>query len=1039
MLNWIVQHSLRFRGIVLALACMVAAYGIYVAQNARLDVFPEFVQPQVVVQSESPGLAASQVEVLVTRVIEGALSGAGDLESIRSESIDGLSVVTAVFKEGTDIFKARQMLSERLAALAGELPTGVKPPKMEPLMSSTMDILKFGLVSKKLTPMQLRSFADWTVLPRLLAVPGVAKMSVFGGEVRQLQIQLRPEKLQAFGLSLSEVMNVARNATGVRGAGYIETSAQRITIQSEGQVTTAEALGNVAIPQPGGGIISLKDVANVVEGAEPQFGSALIMGQPGILMTVNGQHGANTMEMTKALEAALEEMKPVFEAEGVEYVPRLHRPANFIETSLHNVQSSLLLGGILVAVILFLFLLDLRTAFISFTAIPLSLLTAIIILDHFGVTINTMTLGGFAVAIGVVVDDAIIDVENILRRLRENSVLPNPRSLFAVVLQASLEVRSAVVYASFIVALVFLPVLTMGGLQGRFFAPLGTAFILAILASLAVALTVTPALCLIILSRIKPHEEPRYIVWFKKWHRNALLALSRWPRLMIGSVCLLIIAAGAMLPFFGLEFLPEFREGHFVLQVQMVPGTSMQTMQRVGRQISVELLKNSNIQSVEQQIGRAEMGEDTWGPHRSEFHVELKPGLPGKVQAEVEEEIRSLLQGFPGIQSEVLTFLGDRIGETIAGETAPIVVNVFSDNLDIADQKASEVAHVLSAIPGAADVQVKAPAGAPHLSVVLRPERLAQFDFHSLEVLDAFETAYQGAVVAQVYEGSKVSDVTVILEPSARTDPQAIGSFLVENSAGLRLPLKELADISLTTGRYSILHEGARRRQTVTCNTSGRDVASLVAEAKEKILKTVALPKGAYIVFGGAAQEQAAAQRELMLHSAIAAIGIIILLAMLFHNWRNLMLVLANVPFALVGGVLAAFLVGYFGSMGKGVLSLGSLVGFVTLFGITARNSIMMISHFEHLVKEEGMAWGPEAAWRGATERLVPILMTALVTALGLLPLALGTGEAGQEIEGPMAIVILGGLLTSTLLNLLVLPVLALRYGRFAEVPQKNC
>src|SRR5437867_3115938 len=498
MLKHIVELSLRFRGVVIALACLLIGYGWFVSARAKLDVFPEFVQPQITVQTEAPGLASEQVEVLVTRPVESALNGAGNLESIRSESIQGLSVITAVFKQGSDIYVARQMVAEKLAALAGELPAGVKSPKMSPLTSSTMDLLKFGLLSDKLSPMALRTFADWTVRPRLLSVPGVARVTVFGGEVRQLQIQVRPERLMGFDLSIQDVLNAAREATGVRGAGFIETAAQRIVIQSEGQSLTARELGAVIVTQHEGRTVRLQDVANVVEAPEPKFGDALIMGKPGVLMTMSGQYGANTLEVTEAVERALDELKPVFEAGGIQYVPRLHRPATFIENAIHNMKSSLRLGAGLVAIVLLLFLLDLRTAFISFTAIPLSLLAAIIVLDHFGATINTMTLGGLAVAIGVVVDDAIIDVENILRRLRQwrrarpdgvslspaLATLPgeepaqpagnpvplsremgersgarvpedsNPMKtsdLMKVVLEASLEVRSAVVYASFIV------------------------------------------------------------------------------------------------------------------------------------------------------------------------------------------------------------------------------------------------------------------------------------------------------------------------------------------------------------------------------------------------------------------------------------------------------------------------------------------------------------------------------------------------------------------------------------------------------------
>jgi CzcA family heavy metal efflux pump len=1026
MLNRIVRFALEFHGLVLALAVLLVAYGCYVAAGVKLDVFPEFVQPQVTIQAEAPGLAPEQVEVLVTRPIETAVNGTGELESIRSESIQGLSVITVVFKEGTDIYRARIALAERLAETAGQLPEHGKPPKMSPMTSSTMDLLKVGLLSKTKSPRELRTFADFTLRPRLLAVAGVARVNVFGGEVRQIQVQVKPERLLAFDLTLQDVIAAAKSASGVRGAGFVETPTQRVLVQTEGQSLTPAEVGAVVVAQHEGVSVRLRDVAEVVDAAEPKFGDALVMGEPGVLLTTSSQFGANTMEVTEGVERALEELKPVFESEGITVFPRLHRPATFIEHALRNVQHSLVLGAIFVGVVLFFFLLDLRTACISFVSIPLSLLAALLVLDWRGVSINTMTLGGFAVAIGVVVDDAIIDVENILRRLRENLRLAQPRPVLEVVLDASIEVRSAVVYATFIVAGVFLPVLMMTGLQGRFFAPLAEAFILAILASLAVALTVTPALCLVFFSRVKPHAEPRYLTAAKALHLRLLRALSGHAGLALAGALVLFVGAAAVVPFLGGELLPSFREGHFVLQVSTLPGTSLPEMMRLGRRISAELLGNPHIATVEQQIGRAEQGEDTWGTHRSEFHVELKP-LPAHEEEEVQEEIRRTLASFPGTQSEVLTFLGDRIGETISGETAPVVVNIFGDDLDTLDVKAREVATVLGTVPGAADVQVKSPPGASQISIRLRPERLTQFGFRPLDVLEALQTAYQGTDAAQLFEGNRVFELAVVLDEATRANPEAIAGLLLSNAEGVRLPLRELADVTLGTGRSVIQHDGARRRQTVTCNPEGRDVTAFVAEARARIAEKVKFPAGVYPVFSGVAEEQARSRRELALHSLLAVALIALLLSLIFRQPRNLLLVLANLPFALVGGVLAVLLTG-------ASLSIGSLVGFVTLFGISMRNSIMMVAHFEHLVTAEGGAWNLETALRGAAERFVPVAMTALVTGLGVLPLALGAGEAGREIEGPMAIVILGGLLTSTALNLLVLPVLALRFGRFGAV-----
>ncbi len=1024
MLNWIVQHSLRFRGIVVALAIVVLAYGTSVAMRAKLDVLPDFVPPQVDIQTEAPGLAPEQVETLVTRVVEEAINGGSDIESVRSESIPGLSSVTAVFRDGTNIFTARQLLAEKLAETAGRLPDGVKTPTMSPLTSSTMDLLKIGLVSDTRTPMELRTFADWTLRPRLLSVPGVAHINVFGGEVRELQVQFRPDRLIAYNLTVDDVLKAAKSATGVRGAGFIETPTQRVMLVSEGASLSAEDLGNVVVVVTQEGVsIRLRDLADIVSGAEPKFGEALIQGRPGILLTTASQYGTNTMEVTKRVEQALEEIKPVLAAEKITLYSRLHRPATFIETALGNVKQSLLLGGVLVGIVLLLFLLDLRTTFISFISIPLSLLAAVIVLDWRGVTINTMTLGGFAVAIGVVVDDAIIDVENILRRIRENRILAAPRPLMNVVLDASLEVRSAVVYATIVVALVFVPVLTMSGLQGRFFAPLGNAFILATVASLIVALTVTPALCMLFLSRTAPHSEPGYLLALKRLHRGLLIAVSEHPRITTIAALALIAAAGTAIPFFGGEFLPDFREGHFVLQVTAAPGTSLAETIRLGSRISEEILKNEHVATISQQAGRAESGEDTWGPNRCEFHVELKPG-ESIDEEDVQNDLRKTLKDFPGIQSEVLTFLGDRISETISGETAQVVINVFGDDLDVIDARAREVGAVLKSVTGAQDVQVKSSAGAPIMSIRLRPERLTQFGFRPLDVLDAIQTAYQGTDVAQIYEGNHVMGLRCVLEERSRRDPATIGTLLLSNGNGGRMPLRQLADITLTTGRYTIEHEGARRRQAVTCNVEKRDIASFVADAQRQIAAKVQLPAGVYLEFGGAAEQQAQARRELLWHSLLTLAGIVLILSIVFRNGRNLLLVLVNIPFALVGGVLAVCLTG-------GSLSLGSLVGFVTLFGITMRNSIMMISHFEHLVEEEGAEWNLETALRGASERLAPVLMTALVTALGLLPLAIHLEAAGHEIEGPMAVVILGGLVTSTALNLLVLPSLALRFGKF--------
>jgi len=1026
MLNAIVRFSLRFRGVIIALACVLLAYGIYTLTRAKYDVFPEFAPPQVVIQIEAPGLAPEQVEVLVTQPIENAINGVSGIESLRSGSIQGLSVITVTFRADSDIYRDRQIVAERLASLAGQLPQGVQPPVMTPLTSSTSVVLAVGLTSDKRPLMDLRTIGDWTVKQRLLAVPGVAKVAVFGGQIKQLQIQVHPDRLIQHNLAIEDVLEAAHRATGIRGAGFIETENQRVAIQTEGQSLTADQLARTVLLHQNGANVTLQDVANIVEAPEPPIGAAAIMGHPGVILMVSAQYGANTLEVTQRVEQALEELRPTLEAERILLRSDLFRAANFIQTAIHNVQLSLQIGGLLVVVVLFLFLFNFRTAAISATAIPLSLLAAVMVLEYLDYSLNTMTLGGLAIAIGMVVDDAIIDVENILRRLRENRHVEHPRPVFQVILDASIEVRSAVVYATFAVALVFIPILTISGVAGRLFAPLAVAYILATLASLLVALTVIPALCFMLLGRLDlPEREPPVVRWLKERYHSLLLRIERHPRGVIGSVGLLTLLGLTPLPFFGGGFLPELQEGHFIVHMSAVPGTSLQESLRLGRSMALELLKIPYVRSVGQRVGRAEKADDTFGTHYSEFEIDLKP-LEGEQAEFAQSEIRNVLTQFAGVNFAVKTFLTERVEETLSGYTASVVINIFGNELDLLDKKAQEVAGILRRVPGATEVQVQSPPGTPQLMIRLRKPDITRWGFQPVTLLDAVRTAYQGSEVGQIYDGIRVFEVSVILDPQSRKNIADVGALPLRNPAGTYVSLKQLADIYETSGRYVVLHEGARRVQTVTCNVAGRDINSFVAEAKQKILSAVRLPQGTYVEFSGAAAAQAQSKRDLLLHSLLAGGGIILLLSVVMGNYRNLILVLANLPFALVGGVLAVFASG-------GWLSIGSLVGFVTLFGITLRNSIMMISHYEHLVAVEGMTWGLEAALRGASERLAPILMTATVTALGLLPLAIGSGAAGREIEGPMAMVILGGLITSTELNLLVLPTLALRYGRFEK------
>ncbi len=1023
MLNAIVRFSIRYRGIAISLGCALLVYGVYSLSHVRYDAFPEFAPPQVSIQTEAPGLSPEQAEVLVTQPIENAINGISGIEALRSRSIQGLSAITVVFRSGTDIYRGRQAVAERLSAVASELPVGVHAPLMTPLTSSTTWVMEIGLTSETQSLMTVRTVADWTVKPRLLSVPGVAGVEVNGGDVRQLQFQFDPQRLIQYGVSVDEVIAAARQATGVRGAGFVDTPNQRVVLQTEGQSLTAAQLARTVLIHHNGANVTLGDVAHVIDASAPAIGAATVRGKPAVLMIIDAAYGSNTLEVTHGVDKAVADLRGSLEKQGIAIHPEIMRAADFIDVSLHNVRDSLLIGAILVVAVLFLFLFNLRTAAISCTAIPLSLLAAVIALDKMGLSLNTMTLGGLSIAIGAVVDDAVIDVENIYRRLRENRTLTNPRSPLQVVFDASIEVRSAIVYATFAIILVFFPVLNISGLAGRIFGPLGIAYIWAILASLLVALTVTPALSFLLLAnRDLPPQEPPLVHWLKRGYRQLLLRIESVPRLVILAASLLVALGIGTLFLLSSSFLPELREGNITIHMTAVPGTSLQESLRLGGRITESLLKIPSVRSVAQWAGRAELGTDTMGTHESEIDINVKATNGDQVKA-AQAGIRQIISGLPGPLLSSNSFLTERINETLSGYKTPVVVNIFGTDLDQLDQEGQEIASILSNVRGSGEVQIQSPPGMPQMIVRLRQQDVARWGFDPLAVLDVVRTAYGGEVVGQAYEGNRVFDVSVVLAPGNRPRLTEIGALPLRSPDGNYVTLNQLADVYESSGRYVILHQGARRVQTITCSVRGRAVNDFVEEAKAQVSR-LKLPTGSYVEFSGTAEAQAQSRRDLLVNSLLAGLGILLLLSVVMRNYRNLLLVLVNMPFALVGGVLAAMATG-------GNLSLGSLVGFVTVFGITLRNSIMLISHYEHLVELEGTAWGLDAALRGASERLAPILMTALVTGLGLLPLAIGSGDPGREIEGPMATVILGGLITSTLLNLLVLPTLALRYGRF--------
>lgn len=1029
MLNSVIRFAIRLRGVVIALACLLAGYGLYSLTQAREDVFPEFAPPQAVIQTEAPGLTSEQVEALVSQPVENAMAGTLGLASLRSKSLQGLSLVTLTFKDGTDLYQARQLTAERLATLASSLPREARAPTLLPLTSSTSVALVAALTSQQRSLMNLHTLAEWTVRPQLLRVPGVADVIVFGGEARQLQIHVQPERLVRYGLSLQDVLSAAQRATGVRGGGFIESANQRIVLSSEGQTLRPEQLAQVVLRYQNGQPLRLGDVASVEIGPGPAVGAASVDGTPAVSLMVESQYGVDMMSVSNGVERALAALKPQLLREKVELHADVFRPASFIESAMGHLRNALLLGGALVIAVLFLFLLDARTAIISATAIPLSLLAAVILLQRFGVSLNTMTLGGLAIALGEVVDDAVVDVENIFRRLRQNQALAKPRSAASVVLGASLEVRGAVVYATLIVAVAFLPVLSLSGIAGKLFAPLGIAYILAILASLLVALTVTPALAFLLLTQRPLRDaEPALLSRLKARYLALLARIESHHRGILAGVALLCGIAIASLPFMNGNFIPQLNEGHYLVHMALAPGSSLPESMRVGQQLSRALDAVPGVRLVSQRAGRASEVVDPTGVNISEFEVDLKRGSPAE-QRQALLGIQQVLSSFPGITASVNTFLAERIDESISGVTAPVVINVFGPDLDVIEHKANEIAMLVGSIPGAIGVRVEAAQYAPQLTLRLIPEQLTRYGFAPLDVLEAIQAAYEGVNVAQVYEGNQAYDVNLSLTPTARQDVARIADLPLRSPAGITLPLGQLAQIGQTSSRYQIMHSDGQRLQAVSSAVRGRAVSDFVAEARQRIANQVKLPDGVYVLFAGEDQARSQSENDLLVYSLLATLGVMLLLFLALKNTRALLLVLINLPFALVGGVLTVLVSG-------GDLSLGSLVGFVTLFGITLRNSIMLVSHYQHLVDEEGLTWSAEAARRGAAERLLPILMTAVVTALGLLPLALASGAAGNEIEGPMALVILGGLVTSTALNLLVLPTLALHFGRFARKTQ---
>ncbi|MDE2149205.1 MAG: efflux RND transporter permease subunit [Gammaproteobacteria bacterium] len=1016
MLSAIVRASLAHPRIVTAASVLVAMLGGAALLSARFDVFPDFAPPHVLVQTEAPGLDARQVEALVTRPLEGLLLGTENVAAVRSTSSQGLSAIQVVFARGGDPYRQRQVVTERLAEAAGLLPPGVGPPLLSPLSSSMEYLVHFGFTSRRLTPTELRDLVRWVIKPQILAVPGVAQAQIFGGAVRERQVRVDSTALAAAGLTLEDVFGAVQRGTRLVGGGYIETPSQRIVIQAQAPGITPRALAQTLVTTRNGMPLRLGDVAQVEDGIEPRFGDAIVAGRPGILVETSTQYGANTLDVTHALEHRLQALVPALKQQGVDYHPALLRPASFIETALVKLRASLLIGAVLVVVLLLVTLRDWRGALISFSSIPLSLSATVWILNDWGLSLNTMSIGGLVVALGVVVDDAVIDVENITRRRRGAGAALDARQLFV---DASLEVRLPVFYATAAVAVAFLPIFMLTGVQGAFFRPLSIAFLLAVALSLLVAMSATPALCALLMRRHVPPPEAGFLTRCKSTQRRVIEGLYRRPHLVVAILLFSGLAGAVLLPVFGQRLLPDFRENYLIAHASLRPGVSLEETTRVGEQITRRLGIIPGVASVAEQIGRAENGQDPDAPNKSEFEIQIDPGK-GYTPNQIEERIRNVFNDFPNQLTEIYSVLAERIGETLSGETAPFFVSVFGTDLDTDDRVAQQVASVLRRLPTSGAVRLKVPPRQVELRAELRPEALAVYGLQPDEVLQTINAAFQGSVIAQLQHADRSVPVAVRLA-GAGASPQAVGALLMHGRNSTLVPLDRVARLAMVQARSQIEHEDGLRRQVVVATPTSADQVGYAAAAQRAIESQVKLPAGVYLRYGGAAQQQVAAAHQLYLHAATALVLIVLLMALAFGRVRHVMLVLLALPGTLIGGVTAAAATG-------GTLTLGAMVGFVALFGMAARNTILLVSHYDHLVRIEGQPWGLATAVRGSEERLTPVLLTALMTALALLPVAVQSHQPGHEIEGPMAVVILGGLVSSTAVSLLLIPPLAARW-----------
>ncbi len=1013
----VILWSIRHRLLVLFAALGLTAYGAMKTAQMPVDVFPDLTAPTVTVVTEAHGLAPQEVEAAVTFPVETAVNGATGVRRVRSSSGLGISVVWVEFEWGTDVFVARQIVNEKLQLVRSQLPPDLGPPTLTPISSIMGEIQFLAVESERHGPMEVREAADFVVRRRLMAIPGIAQVVPIGGEVKQYVIELDPARLAALGLSAHQVATALEGASANASGGLWVRGPQETLIRAIGRAGNLEDLERSVVTVRDGVPITVGDVGHARLGAALERGAGSAHARPAVVLAIQKQPGANTLAVTETITERLADIRSQL-PEGMTIDAGLLRQADFIETAVGNVTTALRDGALLVAMVVLMFLVDIRATIISLAALPVSLIMAVLALEAAGVTLNTMTLGGLTIAIGALVDDAIIDVENIVRRLRGH---PDRRPL-GVVYEASREIRASIVFATLIVMLVFLPVFFLEGVEGRLLAPLGFAYIVAVFASLVVALTLTPAMSAWLLpAAAGRHRDAGWLVRrLERLYGPTLAVALRRPALVVGGAVVALVAAGALAMRLGTTFLPEFNEGALTISVVTLPGTSLAESDRIGRRVEEILLAHPDVAATDRRTGRAELDEHAQDVNASEIDVRLHPSAGHR-----EDMLAALRASFAALPGTVVTIgqpIAHRIDHLLSGTRASIAVKVFGDDLPALRSVAESIRGVMAGVPGAVDVSVEQQVDVPQLAVAFDRDRLALHGLPAGEAAEAVEAALMGRKVGQILEGDRAHDIVVRTRPQPLPDREALGDLLIDTPSGASIPLKMLADVRPDAGPNAISRENVQRKIVVMANVAGRDLGAVVADIRAAVEAGVPLPAGFHVEYGGQFESAEAASRTLALLGSVVVGGIFLLLVVALGSARNAALVMVNLPLALIGGVFAAWL-------GGGVLSVGSLVGFITLFGIATRNGIMLVSHYDHLMKNEG-AGLDEAIRRGSVERLSPVLMTALCAGLALVPLVLAGHAPGNEIQAPMGVVILGGLATSTALNMIVLPVLFARFGR---------